>query len=136
MFYPNNCRESYLNITLPKAVVLWIMMLRLILFRESRHNLNGQSMPPLQGPERLIKLIMMKKVRKDLTRMKMDTSNSSLFIQQLQINLPARISSWDLSKGVWQSISREDQISWDQVSDDAKQAKKFAYKNLVVPVHQ
>ena len=58
----------------------------------------------------------------------MDASNSSLFIQQVQINLPARISSWDLSKGVWQSISREDQTSWDQVSDAAKQAKKLHTK--------
>ena len=41
-----------------------------------------------------------------------------------------------LPKAIWQSLTREDQIAWDQVSDEAKKAIMFAYKHEDSPAIQ
>ena len=41
-----------------------------------------------------------------------------------------------LPKAIWQSLAQEDQISWDQVSDEAKKAIILAYKHEDSPAIQ
>ena len=41
-----------------------------------------------------------------------------------------------LPKAIWQSLAWEDQIAWDQVSDEAKKAIMFAYKHEDSPAIQ
>jgi len=41
-----------------------------------------------------------------------------------------------LPKAIWQSLAREDQIAWDQVSDEVKKAIMFEYMHEDSPAIQ
>jgi len=41
-----------------------------------------------------------------------------------------------LPKAIWQSLTQEDQIAWDQVSDEAQKAIMFSYKHEDSPAIQ
>ena len=41
-----------------------------------------------------------------------------------------------ITQGNWQSLAQEDQIAWDQVSDEVKKAIMFAYKHEDSPAIQ